>query len=111
MSATVSNKILQYHVFDGGISVCKESHDEQGDWYPPIILPYFWKDNALWVSRSVPELGYEKAIPIDANRKFPKHTDFFIAVGVVLCGYAQVDGYIPVFLKELQGDEAILWRL
>ncbi|MBW4565213.1 MAG: hypothetical protein KME32_29800 [Mojavia pulchra JT2-VF2] len=75
------------------------------------ILPYFWKDNALWVSRSLPDNGYKKAIPTNANKRFRKHTDFFIAVGALLCGYAQFEGYIPVFLEELLGDEAILWRL
>lgn len=111
MSAIKISKKLPYHIFSGGIAVCKESHDDEGDWYPPEVLPYFWKDNALWVSRSLPQLGYEKAIPVNANSKFTDHTDFFIVLGVVLCGYAKVDGYIPVFLEELKGDEAILWRL
>ncbi len=111
MSSTEISKKLPYHVFAGGISVCKESHDDEGDWYPPVILPYFWRDNALCVSRSLPELGYEKAIPVDAGSRFPDHTDFFLVLGVVLCGYAKANGYMPVFLSTLKGDEAILWRL
>ena len=110
MSRTLPSKPQPYHVFLGGISVYKESHDEEGDWYPPIVLPYFWKDNALWVSRSLPELGYEKAVPVNANLRFPIHSDFFIILGVELYGYAKVDGYIPVFLEQLQGYEAILWQ-
>ncbi len=111
MSRTLPSKALPYHVFPGGISVCSYCHDEEGDWYPPVILPYFWKDNTLWVSRSLPELGYEKAVPVNANLRFPQHSDFFIVLGVALYGYAKVNGYIPVFLEQLQGDEAILWQL
>ena len=102
---------LPYHIFPGGIAVYRETHDGEGDWYPPQVLPYFWKNNALWVSRSLPQLGYEKAIPVNANSRFPEYTDFFLILGVVLCGYAKVDGYMPVFLEELKADEAILWRL
>ncbi|TWH43645.1 hypothetical protein CAL7102_07385 [Dulcicalothrix desertica PCC 7102] len=43
MSRTLPSKPQPYHVFLGGISVYKESHDEEGDWYPPIVLPYFWR--------------------------------------------------------------------
>lgn len=39
------------------------------------------------------------------------NSDFFIVLGVALHGYAKVDGYIPVFLEQLQDDEAILWQL
>jgi hypothetical protein len=111
MSGTETTKKLPYHVFPGGISVCRESHNEEGDWYPPQILPYFWKDNVLKVSRSLPELGFEKAVPVNANTRFPNHTDFFIVLGVVLCGYAKVDGYMPVFLEKLTGEEALLWSI
>ncbi len=111
MSATKTSKQLPYYVFDGGIAVCKENYDDEGDWYPPEILPYFWKDDAVWISRAMPEIGYEKAVPINSNSRFPDYTDFFIVLGVVLCGYAKADGYMPVFLEQLKGDEAILWRL
>ena len=43
MKLTSLKSTLPYHVFNGGISVYKESHNEEGDWYPPVILPYFWK--------------------------------------------------------------------
>ena len=62
------------------------------------------------MSRSLPELGYEKAVPVNANSRFPRHSDFFIILGVALYGYPLVDGYIPVFLEQLQGYEAILWQ-
>ena len=68
------------------------------------------KDNTLWVSRSLPQMEYEKAVPVNANSRFPTHTDFFIILGVVLCGYPKVDGYMPVFLEQLKGDEAVLWQ-
>ncbi|RUS94935.1 hypothetical protein DSM106972_091860 [Dulcicalothrix desertica PCC 7102] len=34
----------------------------------------------------------------------------YIILGVALYGYPLVDGYIPVFLEQLQGSEAILWQ-
>ncbi|RUT03949.1 hypothetical protein DSM106972_048630 [Dulcicalothrix desertica PCC 7102] len=63
------------------------------------------------MSRSLPELGYEKDKgTVNANSRFPIHSDFFIILGVELYGYAKIDGYITVFLEQLQGNEAILWQ-
>lgn len=98
-----------YHIFSQGLSVIRESHDDVGDWYPPVIIPYYWKDGALWVCISCLELGYDKACPINASQRWPNHTDFFITRGVMLFGYAKVNGYIPIYLEELQGLDAILF--
>lgn len=98
-----------YHAFEGGIAVCRESHNEEGDWYPPQVLPYFWKDGVLWVCCNRQELGYDKACPIVAARRYREYTDFFIMRGAMLFGYPKIDGYIPVYLEELQGEEAILF--
>jgi hypothetical protein len=100
---------LPYHVFEGGIAVCRESHNSEGDWYPPQVLPYFWKDGTLWVCCNCQELGYDKACPIAAARRYPEYTDFFIMRGVMLFGYLRVDGYVPTYLEDLQGEEAILF--
>ena len=98
-----------YHVFSQGFSVIREFHDEQGDWYPPVIVPYYWKDGVLWVCCTRLELGYDKACPITTSVKWPDYTDFFVREGVMLFGYPKVNGYIPVYLEELQGKEAILF--
>ena len=74
-----------------------------------MILPYFWKNNTLWISREAPELGYEKACPVAAAHRWPEYTDFLIVRGVQLWGYPKIDGYMPVFLEELKGDETILF--
>lgn len=111
MDSTEISEKLPYFVFAGGIAVCRHIDSEFGLWHPAVILPYFWQDNALWVSRSLTEHGFEKACPVDAFSRWPDHTDFFIILGVVLCGYAKIDGYMPVFLETLKGDEAILWKL
>ena len=99
---------VPYHVFEGGLSVILLLHNQEGTWHPPVILPYFWKDNALWVCCSRPEIGYDKAIPITSATKWPDYTDFFIVGGVMLWAYAKVDGYLPVYLEDLKGIEAIL---
>lgn len=111
MYSTETSEKLPYFVFAGGIAVCRRIDNDEGSWHPPVVLPYFWKDNALWVSRSLPEHGFEKACPVDAHLRWSDYTDFFIVLGVVLCGYAKIDGYMPVFLETLTGDEAILWKL
>lgn len=98
-----------YHIFSQGLSVIKEFHDDLGDWYPPVMIPYYWKDGILWVSMTHLELGYDKACPISASKRWPNYTDFFIRGGVMLFGYVKVNGYIPVYLEELQGVDAILF--
>ncbi|GAL93893.1 MAG: hypothetical protein DWQ51_20035 [Microcystis wesenbergii TW10] len=98
-----------YHQFSQGISVVQEFHDQQGDWYPPIIVPYFWQDGVLWVCCSRQELGYEKACPVNTAKKWLDHTDFFILNGVMLFGYPKNNGYMPVYLESLQGKDAILF--
>ncbi len=70
------SKKLPYYIFPYGIAVCRESHNNEGDWYAPEVLPYFWKNNALWVSGSLPQIGYEEAILVNANCRFPQHTGF-----------------------------------
>ena len=88
----------------------REFHDELGDWYPPVIVPYYWKDGVLWVCSARLDLGYDKACPITTAVKWPDYTDFFISAGVMLFGNcAKVNGYIPVYLEDLQEVEAILF--
>jgi hypothetical protein len=97
------------HVFEKGFSVIQEHHTEEGDWYPPVILPYFWKDGTLWVCCCCPEMGYDKACPVDAATKWTEHTDFFLIRGTMLWAYPKTDGYLPVFLEDLQGQDALLF--
>jgi hypothetical protein len=64
MSATTTTKVLPYHVFDGGLSVGKKSHDEEGDWYPLQgatsklkCLLYKLQGYKLWIAMSDEETG------------------------------------------------------
>ncbi len=98
-----------YYLFSQGLSVIREYHDEEGDWYPPVILPYYWKQGPLWVCCCRPQLGYDKACPIGCALQWPEHTDFFVMNGVMLYGYPKINGYMPVYLDELQRAEAILF--
>jgi hypothetical protein len=100
---------LYYHQSSQGISVIREFHNEQGDWFPPMIVPYFWQDGALWVCCCSPELGYEKACPLSTAKKWPDYTDFLIVNGVMLFGYPKNNGYMPVYLESLEGEDAILF--
>ena len=102
---------IPYHIFEGGLSVIREVHNQEGDWCLLVVLPYFWKDSALWVCCSRPEIGYDKACPITSATKWSDYTDFFIVGGVMLWAYPKVDGYLPIYLEKLQGEEAILATL
>ncbi|NJM27976.1 MAG: hypothetical protein HC856_06600 [Pseudanabaena sp. RU_4_16] len=107
---TLSEK-LPYWSIQGGIVVCRQLQTKFGTWHPPVILPYYWKENVLKVVRCLPEHGFDKACPIDASRRWPNYTDFFIVEGVMLFAYPKVDGYLPIYLGELTGEEANLISL
>lgn len=104
---TLSEK-LPYWAIQGGIAVCRQLQTEFGTWCLPIVLPYYWKANILKIVRCLPEHGFDKACPIDAARRWPDYTDFFIMRGVMLYAYPKVDGYIPIYLGDLTGEEANL---
>jgi hypothetical protein len=72
MDKTELSEKLPYFAIEGGIAVCRELHSDFGSWHPSIVLPYFWQNNALWISRSLPEHGFEKACPVDANKRWPE---------------------------------------
>ncbi|GET43908.1 hypothetical protein [Microseira wollei] len=102
---------LPYFAMQGGIAVCRQLQTEFGTWCPAIVLPYYWKANVLKVICCLPEHGFDKACPIDAPRRWPNYTDFFIMRGVMLYAYAKVDGYLPIYLGDLTGEEANLISL
>jgi hypothetical protein len=104
---TLSEK-LPYCAIQGGIAVFRQLQTEFGTWCPAILLPYYWKANVLKVIRCLPEYGFDKACPIDVSRRWPDYTDFFIMLGVMLYAYPKVDGYLPIYLGDLTGEEADL---
>jgi hypothetical protein len=102
------SETLPYFAMQNGIAVCRQLQTEFGIWCPAIVLPYYWKANILKVICCLPEYGFDKACPIDAPQRWADYTDFFIMRGVMLFAYARVDGYIPIYLDDLTGEEANL---
>jgi hypothetical protein len=105
------SEILPYFAMQGGIAVCRVLQTACGTWCSAIALPYYWKANILKVVRCLPEYGFDKACPIDAPKRWPGYTDFFIMQGVMLYAYAEVNGYMPIYLDDLTGEEANLISL
>lgn len=102
---------LPYFAMPSGIAVCRQLQTEFGNWCPAIALPYHRKANVLKVICCLPEHGFDKACPIDAPQRWADYTDFFVMRGVMLYAYPRIDGYLPIYLGDLTGDEANLISL